>query len=45
MFEKYKLFLNLIKSEFNYIKILYLGFIINTYSIKIDFAKIKTILK
>lgn len=39
------LFLDVIKYEFHIIKILCLGFIISTHSIKINSAKIKTILK
>ena len=39
------LFLNLTKCEFHITEVLYLGFIINTYGIKIDSAKIKTILE
>lgn len=39
------LFLNMIKYEFYITKVTYLGFIISTCDIKIDQAKIKTILK
>lgn len=35
-----RLFLNMTKDKFYIIKILYLGFIINTHSIKIDLTKI-----
>ena len=39
------LFLNVTKFEFHITKVLYLRFIINTHSVKIDPAKIKIILK
>lgn len=38
------LFLNITKYEFYIIKVLYLGFIISIYNIKIDPTKIKTII-
>lgn len=38
------LFLNITKYEFYIIKVLYLGFIISIYDIKIDPTKIKTII-
>ena len=39
------LFLNVTKCEFHITKVSYLGFIISTHSVKMDLAKIKTILE